>query len=182
METARSDLQQPILVTPAMSFKQSSRYDELRTKLRQLLVQMRNSRLCTSAQALLRDVCSSGNRPRRVKCAASALVSAGLTLTTTIADIMVRGVILFALLGSTVFMYGSLVIDRFGHVCYHSLWCILGQKGGIQREDRAMQREDSNNGLLQVQNHEMKAMKATFILNSEDVNFDEFEMRCSSHR
>ena len=51
--------------------------------------------------------------------------------------------------------------------------------GGIQREDRAIQREDSNNCLLQVQNHKMKAMTATFISNSEDVNFDEFEMRCS---
>ena len=56
METAQSDLQQPILVTPAMSFKQSQWYDELRTKLRQLLVQMRNSLLCSSAQAFLRQI------------------------------------------------------------------------------------------------------------------------------
>ena len=54
----------------------------------------------------------------------------------------------------------------------------IQKMGGIQQEDSAIQREDSN-GLLQVQNHKKKAMTATVILNSEEVNFKEFEMSCS---
>ena len=52
------------------------------------------------------------------------------------------------------------------------------KKGGIQQEDSAIQREDIND-LLQVQNHKTKARTATAILNSEEVNFKEFEMSCS---
>ena len=54
-------------VTPAMTFRQSSRYDDLRSKLRQLLVKMRNSRLCASAKAVLAKTCglrSSVPRPK----------------------------------------------------------------------------------------------------------------------
>jgi hypothetical protein len=48
-----------IMVTPAMFFKQSSRSTELRSKLLQLLVQLRNSRLNASAQAYLAKILSS---------------------------------------------------------------------------------------------------------------------------
>jgi len=93
---------------------------------------MRNSRLCSSAQAFLRQICAFCKRRWKYKRAT-------------------RG-------------------GEATPVCCDSL--ILGQKGGIQRKVR-------KSGLLQVQNNEMKAMTATVILNSEEVNFKEFEMRCS---
>jgi hypothetical protein len=66
-EAASTATMPPILVTPAMSFHHSSRYDELQNKLRQLLVQMRNSRLCAAVQSFLKDPRSVSKRRRRLK-------------------------------------------------------------------------------------------------------------------
>ena len=72
-EAARTATMPPILVTPAMSFPHSLRYDELQNKLRQLLVQMWNSRLCaaaqshTAAQSFLKDPRSVSKWRRRLK-------------------------------------------------------------------------------------------------------------------
>ena len=96
-----------------------------------------------------------------------------------------KGTILVAILGLTILGNSILILITVSITIHDlilltserlepSLLYALGPKGGIQQEDR-------DSSLLQVQSNdnEMKAMTATIILNSKDINFDEFEMRCS---
>ena len=119
--------------------------------------------------------------------AQGSFVSTILFLNTALADLMMKGTILVALLGFTILGNSILILITVSITIHDlilltskrlepSLLYVLGQKGGIQQEDR-------DSSLLQVQSNdndkEMKAMTATLILNSKDINFDEFEMRCS---
>ena len=100
---------------------------------------------------------------------------------------MMKGTILSAILGLTILGNSILILITVSITIHDlilltsdrlepSLLYVLGQKGGIQQGDR-------DSSLLQVQSNdndkEVKAMTATIILNSKDINFDEFKMRCT---